>query len=162
MAWSRLKMRWRALLGPAVAGRVDVHMAGYRKAYERRGRAWITVDRQEIASFCEFTYENAWRDESLRETPRGRFTTSANAAIRAIGYRDKGDLLAAMSACIGSSIDDLIQSDEFLIRGLAMLDRRLGKRRLAQFDITSAHPFVATLYELRCTAEGIHMSSASA
>ena len=156
MAWSRLRARWRDLLAPSIAGRVDAHMAGYRKAYEGRGRAWLTVDGHEVASFCEFELENAWRNESLREGATGwPFTNSALATIRAAGVRDKRDLLDAFGTCIGSSIEQLLVAPDPLVRALSMLDRRLGKRRLAVLGMTSEHPLVIQLHRLRCEAEGI-------
>lgn len=131
-------------------------MAGYRKAYEARGRAWLTVDGQEVSSFCEFTFENAWRDAGRRERPTGwPFTDSAYEAIRAAGLTDKVDLLDAMGTVIGSSIDQLLESPDPLVRALAMLDRRLGKRRLARIDCSSEHPLVATMHRTRCDAEGV-------
>jgi hypothetical protein len=131
-------------------------MAGYRKAYEGRGRAWLTVDGGEVASFCEFDFENAWRNEGRREGATGRpLTNSAHATIRAAGVRDKTDLLDAMGTCIGSSIDELLASPDPLVRALAMLDRRLGKRRLAKLDVTSEHLLVAELHRLRCESEAV-------
>ena len=129
-------------------------MAGYRKAYEGRGRAWLTVDGQVVASFCEFEFENAWRDEGRREGANGRpFTDSAHAMVRAAGVRDKSDLLDALGTCIGSSIEQLLASPDSLVRALAMLDRRLGKRRLASFDLKSEHSLVVGFHHLRCEAE---------
>jgi hypothetical protein len=156
LAWSRLRARWRDLLAPSVAGRVDAHMAGYRKAYDGRGRVWLTVDGHEIVSFCEFEFENAWRDEGRREgATRRPFTNSAQATIRATGVRNKADLLDAMGKCIGSSIEQLLSSPDPLVRALTMLDRRLGKRRLTNLDVRSAHPLVAELHHLRCEAEAV-------
>jgi hypothetical protein len=144
------------LLAPSVAGRVDAHVAGYRKAYEGRGRAWLTVDGREVASFCEFEFENAWRDAGRREGATGRpFTDSAHATIRAAGVGDKADLLDALGPCIGSSIGQMLASPDPLVRALAMLDRRFGKRRLAGLNVASEHPLVAELYRLRCEAEAV-------
>ncbi len=131
-------------------------MAGYRKAYEGRGRAWLTIDGREVASFCEFKFENAWRAEGHREGATGRpFTASAHETIRAAGVRDKADLLDALGSCIGSSIEQLLASPDPLVRALAMLDRRLGKRRLAALDVTSEHPLVAELHRIRWEAEAV-------
>lgn len=131
-------------------------MAGYRKAYEGRGRAWLTVDGREVASFCEFGFENAWRDAGRREGAIGwPFTDSAHATIRAAGARDKADLLDALGTCIGSSIEPLLASPDPLVRALAMLDRRLGKGRLVKLDVASEHPLVAELHRIRCEAEAV-------
>ena len=157
MAWSRLRARWRELLAASVAERVDVHMTGYRKAYEQRGRAWLTVDGVEVATFCDFRFENAWRDAGRREGATGWrvFTTSAHATVRATGAADKSDLLDAMGTCIGNSLGKLLTHPDATVRALAMLDRRLGKRRLSALDVANEHPLVASLHALRCKAEGL-------
>lgn len=47
------------------------------------------------------------------------------------------------------SIDEALVSESYIVRGLAMLDRRIGKRRLAELDATADHPFVQLLLRLR-------------
>lgn len=42
-----------------------------------------------------------------------------------------------------------------VIRALAVLDARYGKRRLTAFDPVDEHPLVRRLFYLRCEAEGI-------
>ena len=54
-----------------------------------------------------------------------------------------------------TSIENALVSPNEVARGLAMIDRRLGKRRLSAFDISAEHPFVQCLYRLRCQTEGI-------
>jgi hypothetical protein len=54
------------------------------------------------------------------------------------------------------SLDDALQSSNFIHRALAMVDRRLGKRRLKTLPFrTDEHPLVLKLYEYRCASEGI-------
>jgi hypothetical protein len=131
-------------------------MAGYRKAYDQRGRAWLAVDGTEVAMFCDSRFENAWRDAGRAEGVRGwPFTDSAHQTIRAQGMVDKVDLLEAMGRCIGHSIEALLAHPDLTVRALAMLDRRLGKRRLAAMDVTGAHPLVARFHSLRCEAETV-------
>ena len=48
-----------------------------------------------------------------------------------------------------------------LIRGLAALDRRCGKRRLLALMQSEEHPFVQAMRELRCNAEGAALTSRS-
>lgn len=45
-------------------------------------------------------------------------------------------------------------NDNVLIQGLAIIDKRLGKRRLINMNIIENH-FVKKLYNLRCEIEGI-------
>ena len=53
------------------------------------------------------------------------------------------------------SIDDASKSENPIIRGFAMLDRRFGKRRLCNFDLTKEHPLVSQFYRFRCHVEGL-------
>jgi len=48
-----------------------------------------------------------------------------------------------------------------LIRAFAMLDSRLGKRRLRTLRLANdEHPLVRQFYDLRCEAEGIKAQAA--
>ena len=48
------------------------------------------------------------------------------------------------------SIDDIIKSDIVLIRALGMIDRRLGKRRIASINVCEEHEMVKYFHRLRC------------
>ncbi len=58
-------------------------------------------------------------------------------------------LTGAAFESLNQSIDDMLASIHPLIRGLAVLDARCGKRRLLKIDTTAEHPFVARLHALR-------------
>ena len=54
------------------------------------------------------------------------------------------------------SIDEALKSDNIFIRAFAMLDSRLGKRRLRTMHLSDdEHLLVRQFYDLRCEAEGI-------
>lgn len=53
------------------------------------------------------------------------------------------------------SIDEALRSERPVVRALAMLDKRLGKRRLTGMDLSKATLLVKRFYALRCRAEGI-------
>jgi len=59
-----------------------------------------------------------------------------------------------MEQWAGLSLDDALVSENPIVRALSMVDRRLGKRRLRQIDLTNGeHPLVRMLFRLRCDAE---------
>src|SRR5690606_38102420 len=69
------------------------------------------------------------------------------------------DFRAAMEHSLQVAVDEMLESSSPHVRALAMLDRRLGKRRFARLqDIHLEHPLVRTLYELRGRAEGWPLS----
>jgi len=55
------------------------------------------------------------------------------------------------------SIDEALQSEHIIIRAYAMLDRRLGKRRLIKFNfnLQDTHPLILAFFKIRCDVEGI-------
>lgn len=58
------------------------------------------------------------------------------------------------------SIDQSLADDDPLIQSLAVVDRRLGKRRLRDFDSSALHPLAKGLFEERLAAEGISTENA--
>jgi len=67
------------------------------------------------------------------------------------------DLFCSLSL----TVEEMLGHNNPVIRALAIIDARYGKRRLATFDPITEHQLVQRLYNLRCEAEGIaaHTSS---
>jgi hypothetical protein len=160
MMWSKLKQLTEARMAPALAGRVELHSTRYPKADDGDilGRGWLTLDRREIANFCDYT-----RLVQLGRCSRGAHAGVYNQqkdALRAEGVLSRWDFHQSLWNALSLSIDDLLASDNILLRALAMTDRRLGKRRLRSLEIRpDEHPLVQLLYALRCEAEGIRPSA---
>ena len=51
------------------------------------------------------------------------------------------------------SHDEAIKSDDVLVQALAVLDSRLGKRRLEAFDDSALHPLAKKFLTIRQEAE---------
>lgn len=80
---------------------------------------------------------------------------SAGTAAKEKGIHSQGEFEAALQEWTLLSIEDSLASDNPLIRAFAMVDRRLGKRRLQKIVLTGGeHPLIRILYQLRCDAEG--------
>jgi hypothetical protein len=144
MIWSKKLRIFRERLAPALQKRTALRSAGYRDAYEERGRSWIEFDGREVISFCDFVHENAWREH-------GRDL----AAVAAAGVYSKQDFGSAFTEFIDLGIDSALASGNPLIRGLAVLDRRVGRRRLRTLAATAQPEPVETLLKLRLAAEGM-------
>jgi hypothetical protein len=57
---------------------------------------------------------------------------------------------------INLSIEEALKSENILIRALAFIDRRVGKRKLYEIEISkNEHFLVKFMYSLRCEVEGI-------
>jgi len=62
---------------------------------------------------------------------------------------------SALGAALSLSVNEMLRSEKVVIRALAMLDSRLGKRRLRTLQLGDKHPLVRQFYDLRCEAESI-------
>jgi hypothetical protein len=82
---------------------------------------------------------------------------AADAARQAGIYGDE-DVLSELEAYLSLPVDAALASDSPLLRALAVLDARVGKRRLRELaSAPEEHPLVGALLRLRCAAEGIRI-----
>ena len=147
MQWSKLRKQVEDMFADSIKGRVQLHTTGYHKAHDEWGRHWITIDGREIANMPHF-YE--WRLRNYIDQP--------NLPNGFAGYMSlfaKGGLGLAMNLYLTMSINDILGSQNVLVRAIGMLDRRLGKRRLGDLELENAHPLVRLFHHVRCEAEGI-------
>lgn len=170
MKWSQLKKRLEATFADSVSGRVEVWNTRYRKSHDAEGEAWITVDKKRVSSMATYTYfveryreMNRIREELGcvdRKDPEQRegfyeAWRQAEKTMRERGVYPLWIVNKALFDYLNFSIDDIVKSENHIIRAFGMLDRRIGKRRLKSIDDTDEHPLVRTLYRFRCEAEGV-------
>lgn len=166
MRWSKLKTMIEDRMAPSLAGRVQVHVTTYGRPdwmpYFTRGRGWITVDGREIANFSTDQYlVEHWRLK--QETGMQQRVSDIPDPLRERDILPRWWFEDALWDYLSLSIDDAVSSENFLIRALAMTDRRLGKRRLRRLQIRAdEHPLIHMFYTLRCVAEGVDRSSSPA
>lgn len=166
MQWSRLKSKVEAFFAPSVKGRVELRAASYRGAHDQTGRGYITVDGKEIWNMCTLSFWGA-------EYPRIDFIAQeqgvsaraaqviADAQLEQEGVLSQWGFYRALESYCNSSINASLCSTNPLIKSLAMLDSRTGKRRLEKLDVLAEHPMVHFFFKLRCEAEGISLTSHS-
>lgn len=166
MKWSRLKALVEARLASSLGRRVTLHQARYRHAQEEVGRIWLAVDGEEIAQFA--THMGWARIQPLAAKlldERGAWGTieafgqasdEVEAELRAAGEFSDAVALGDLEAYLSLPIDAALASESPLIRALAMLDSRVGKRRLRALSrAPDGHPLVRATHALRCGAEGV-------
>jgi hypothetical protein len=173
MQWSKLKRRAELFFAPSVAGRVELRTTNYRGAHDAAGRGWITIDGEKAWSFCTLRHgiRHHEIEDGLRAANGGndfRDPSQRDAYYAAIGQAD--DILeregivsqsyfeGAVATYPSLAIDEALVSDNLVHRALAVLDKRLGKRRLASLSFrTDEHPLVVGLHRFRCAAEGVRL-----
>lgn len=171
MQWTKLKKQVEQRFAASVAGRVELRTTNYRQAHDWAGRGWITVDKTEVHNFCTLKYqvEHSALAQGIREAndatdfrdPGHRdgyheARQQADAILERRGVLPQGWYENSLETFLSLSIDDALRSENLLHRALAVLDARLGKRRLRSLELSpEEHPLVRRFLELRRRAEGI-------
>jgi hypothetical protein len=160
MQWSKLKKRVEDMFSPAVKGRVELRLTNYRATHDSEGRGYITFDKNEIWNMCTISYYPL-EYEKINEFLEQDCDSISEAQMRAHQQLAKNGVLnqhtyyESLEDYCNNSIDKSINSENILIRSLAMLDSRMGKRRLNNFDVSGQPEKVTEFYQIRCKCEGL-------
>ncbi|REJ26656.1 MAG: hypothetical protein C6P37_13170 [Caldibacillus debilis] len=193
MRWSKLKKQLEDFLCPALKGRVEYWVTNYRKAHDRLGRAYITVDGKEVINMCTlkkeiavFQMEKALMDlgenfsdmtaggNGAPELPKeadfpeeamaemddpGRMNEWAHQMAEKQNLFAQYDFFAAAAQFLQTPIRESLKSSHPIIKGMALLDRRVGKRTLLALKdaMEQENDLVKFFYKLRCKAESIQI-----
>jgi len=163
MRWSKLRTRVQERFADSVKGRVQLHSTRYREAHDQDGRSWITIDGKEIVNMPDiFTWMRQVHELQMRI--RGHpeceamepiiFATVAQEAMLSLSIFSQCDLGTTMFNSLNTSIGEMRRSPNPIMRALAMLDRRSGKRALMSLDMSREEQLVKVMHALRCHAEG--------
>lgn len=159
--WSKIKSKLEnEYLADSLKGRIHYFATSYNKYPDHEGRAAILLDGKQIVSgsYCE-QWSKAQllpRDETLETRLRYEFPYMDNTAVK-YGQFDQRCFYSAFYEFDNQSIEKSLYSENMLIRIFAILDRRIGKRRLRNLKETiSPEPDIFQLfYNIRIEAEGI-------
>ena len=165
-SWSGLQKQLDSFLCPALRGRITYFLTYYHAVHNSYGRAAIRLDGNEMVCFSwidMYRQENdvseahandehlCWGD--LYHHPALKEKWDQNGT-----YCDM-DFLNAALTFLRMPVADAMDSDDYLIRILAVMDRRVGKRtlrRIFEEDAFREYPqWVRQFFELRFSEEGI-------
>jgi hypothetical protein len=156
MQWSRLKKLVESRFCEALRGRLELHSTRYRGAHDEVGRAWVTFDRVEIHSACDLKGRNEAMKAAGRIQAANPLLTSSEAwdlaweEVWQAGHETREQFHQALHASLQLSIDEAMASHDNLVHALAIVDKRLGVRRLRQVAIQEhTHPLAKRLLEIR-------------
>lgn len=149
-------------LCPALRGRVRYFATAYSKCPDHEGRAAILVDGVEVLKSSYYEYAPVyWALQSelhqLEESDWREAAQKAGQTVLDKGLFDQWDFYAAFQEFDNQSIEASLTSENPLVRIFALLDRRLGKRRLAALEdaMEQELDWVRPFYLLRMEAEGL-------
>ena len=168
-SWNYVKKRLESeFMAPSLRGRVTYFMTRYDHAHDKAGRVAVRVDGKEILKGSDMSWwirGTEYEKRVLELFPEIRDLKSQkqreeavwNAAVD-LGCITRCDFYDAYDTFENQSIDDSLNGKNGLVKLFAVLDRRVGKRRLKKLwdeqwgrETVWLLPF---LY-LRLEAEGI-------
>ena len=151
-------------LCPALRGHIQYFAASYSKSADHEGRAAIRMDGVEVLRSNYYAYEqNYWnRYQALRregigqDDPKAPFRLAHEGTLND-GCFDNGFFYQAFHEFDNQSIEKSLVSENPLVRIFALLDRRLGKRRLPALEESMEQElyWVRAFYVIRMQVEGL-------
>jgi hypothetical protein len=138
--WSKTKKQLENFICESLKGRIEFFCSNYRM-HDGIGRAYITVDGKEVYNMCTL------KRDYYRNPKDGEFS--------------QVEFLQATVQYLNGSVQDSLKSDNLLVKLLAILDRRVGKRTLIGLadTIKNEDGIIQYFYKLRCGAENVSLKS---
>ena len=157
-SWSGLNKWLNDSLCGELKGRISYFLTRYHKVHNSYGRAAILLDGKELVCFSwiemyrkEWAVDEVWRQDrsqsylNLYDTMKPQWDANCT-------YCDM-DFLNAVLGFRNLSIQDALNSDDYIIKILAILDKRVGKRTLQKIALAEGYKqypaWARQFYELR-------------
>ena len=163
-SWSNLKKQMNELLCDSLRDRITYFYTRYNKDKGSFGRATINLDKTELIAFSwDIGLDIQWSDEyrACLEQPDADQTAIHNTLMTEKwmqqGAFSHHDFLEAVTAYLKTDVTTALNSDNYILRVFAYMDRRVGKRTLIKTK-ANAEPlpeWVKQFYRIRCEAEGL-------
>jgi hypothetical protein len=150
----------------SVKDRLELRSTHYRTAHDDDGRGYITFDKVEIWSMCTLSFYSVEYERIYEIVEREGITPyaaqkKAHEELVAEGKFNQYSFYDSLNEYCNNSIEKSLVSENVLIRCLAMLDARLGKRRLKNLDMSKESEKVIQFYKIRCLCEALQYDTPS-
>ena len=156
MSWVGLRKAVMANVADSARDRVILMVTRYRKAHDADGRWSLLVDDDELIGMSDAVFRRNEREtiaEIIKKTPQSPAVAQQEARryLRACGQHSVELFLASINEYLNQSIEKSLTSFDAVIRWLAIIDRRVGKRRLARMsdDVVMLTAIDQKLHRLR-------------
>ena len=160
MQWSKRKKKVEEFFSDSVKGRVELRSTHYRGTHDEEGRGYITFDKNEIWSMCTLSfysieYEHIYEIVEREEITPYEAQKIAHRELASEGKFNQYTFYDSLDEYCQNAIETSLNSENLLIRCLALFDSRLGKRRLRALDLSKESQKVIEFYKIRCECEGM-------
>lgn len=135
-------------------------MTRYKFSHDQEGRAAILLDGEEVLRgnyYNKFFKSDLFpRDEKYLSRIRNEYSYIDEVALE-LGCFDQRSFYLSFKEFDNQSIEDSLKSDNLLVRIFAILDRRIGKRRLVKMrnEIENEPEIFQFFYNVRVEAEQV-------
>lgn len=145
-------------LAQSLRGHIQYYATSYSKSPDHEGRAAIRYDGKEIIKGC---YWNNWvkadlfpNDEKYDKRMSTEMAYMDDTALK-LGVFDQRCFYKAFEEFDNQNIEASLKSNDLIVRIFAVLDRRIGKRRLSLMKetIISEPEIFQEFYAIRAKAE---------
>ena len=160
-AWSAIRKKLeKEYLAESLRGHIQYFATTYRESHDQEGRAAILLDGKEIMSggyYKRWSVEHLFpKDEKYEERMREEISFMDDTALK-LGVFDQRCFYCAFDEFDNQSIEESLKSENLIVRIFAILDRRVGKRRLLamQNGISEEPEMFQLFYSISKEAEAI-------
>lgn len=167
-SWSGMKKRAESLVCATLKGRIAYFYTAYHTVHNAYGRAAVRLDGKDAVCFSWIETYRQERDiaEFLSsrpvpslEGPGDEFYEKQKPVWDANCIYCHWDFLDALHRFLSLPIEDALASDDFIVKIFAIVDRRVGRRRLESIKAAGEYEgypdWVKMFYTLRFEAEGL-------
>ena len=168
MQWSKLKQTIQSKFADSIKGRVELFSTTYRKPNSNDGRGWITIDKKEIVNFATikswWNYRAYYHEATKTDCKTHPAIDNNERTIDLLieeGEFSRFDLHNCCWEYLNLTVEEGLEHKSPIINSIAVLDKRLGKRRLVNLDNDKLHPLTKRLLEFRLSVENLKLITKS-
>lgn len=155
-SWSALNKQLSACLCELLKDRITYFLTRYHKVHNSYGRVSIRLDGEELVNFSWVEMYHQDEDIHALWEATGIWTDQAQELKDkwdAEGEYSDYDFLSAATEFLQLSIKDALNSENYIIRIFAIMDKRVGRRTLEKIwkekDYQKYPRWIRQFYELR-------------
>ena len=174
-SWSKLKKQMSDLLCDSLKDKITYFYTTYHEVHNAYGRATVNYMKKELIS-CSWDQGYSQRKDIIEQYKKMENVPSAledfEGHMKAynIAYDNASkevwmpecklceyNFLSAITTYLNTDVEGSINSDNYLLRIFAYMDRRVGKRTLLKIkdEMQTLPAWVRQFYLIRCEADGI-------
>ena len=158
-SWSNLKKQMNDLLCDSLKDKITYFYTSYHEVHNAYGRATINYCKKELVAFSwvEMYKQEQEVSQLYSEGKKVSYGEMENKKWMPACKLCDANFIKSLTIYLKTDIATSLQSDNYLLRVFAYMDRRVGKRTLNKIkdEVEKLPEWVKQFYQLRCEADGI-------